>query len=98
MSKDIGLQELLAAALNAPPDRQKAAIRILRGEMPPIHQPNAQSQPMLLSMSQAAKLAGISRSTLWKCIRAERIKPVEVIPGFRRIRLVDIQKLAGVTP
>ena len=96
MNKDSILQELLSAALAAPSDRQKAALQILRGETPV--ELNSSKDPLLLSMSQAARMAGISRSSLWKCVRAKKIKPVEIIPGFRRIRLVDIQKLAGLNP
>ena len=84
--------EFFAAARTATEQQMARAIPILRGAEPP--SPTA-SGPLLLSMGDAARLAGISRCTLWRCIGDGRIKPIEVRAGFFRVRRRDILALAG---
>lgn len=91
MQQDVA-GEFFAAARTANEQQMARAIPILRGMEPsaPIT-----TGPLLLSMGDAAKLAGISRCTLWRCIRDGRIKPVEIRTGFFRVRRSDVEALAG---
>lgn len=91
MQQDVA-GEFFAAARTATEQQMARAIPILRGLEPSAPTP---SGPLLLSMGEAAQLAGISRCTLWRCIQDGRIKPVEVRTGFFRIRRRDIEALAG---
>lgn len=91
MQQDVA-GEFFAAARTATEQQMARAIPILRGMEPPAPTP---SGPLLLSMGEAAKLAGISRCTLWRCIRDGRIKPVAVRDRFFRVRRADIEALAG---
>lgn len=88
--------ELVQALLSAPDDRRDAALRVLRGEIP-----SAQSHdgsPLLYSVGQAAKRLNVSRSTVWRALRARGIKKVELYPGCERIRRADLEALAGGAP
>ena len=67
--------------------------RILDGKFPArVEMPTG---PMLLGMTPAAKLLGVSRATLWRIIKAGRLSKVEVLPGSFRIRRADLEALAA---
>ena len=85
--------DLLAAVVAASSDRKALALRVLRGE--PIEPPTGQpSAPLLLGMTGAAKLLGVSRATLWRIIQSGRIEKVELFPGSYRLRRADIEQIA----
>ena len=85
--------ERLMKFLQATPEQQKQIERILDGKGPDQQLPA--TGPLLLGMSAAAKLAGISRATLWRMCQAQRLKKVEILPGSFRIRRADIEKLCS---
>jgi predicted DNA-binding transcriptional regulator AlpA len=79
--------------LNATPEQQAAIERVLNGQM---EAPcPATTGPLLLMMGDAAKLAGISRATLWRMIKLGKFKPVEILPGTFRVRRADIEAMAS---
>ena len=88
--------DLLAAVVAATPDRGESALRVLRDEVP---QPAARptTGPLLLGMGAAAKFLGVSRSTLWRVLRAGTIQRVELFPGSFRVRREDLEALAAGT-
>lgn len=47
----------------------------------------------LVTQAEASRLASISRFTFRKLVLAGRIKPVEILPGFRRYRRADVESL-----
>jgi excisionase family DNA binding protein len=86
--------ELLAAVVAATPERKVAGLRVLRGEAT---EPAARAVtgPLLLGMGAAAKLLGVSRSTLWRVCLAGRIQRVELFAGSYRVRREDLEALAA---
>ncbi len=85
--------ERLMKFLQATPQQQVAIDLILAGQMP-MTAP-ASVGPLLLGMSNAANLIGLSRATLWRMIRAGRLERVEVLPGSFRVRRADIEAIVG---
>lgn len=85
--------EFFAVARTATPEAMAKAIPILKGvagELPP--------GPMLVPPSLAVKLTGLSRSTLYRMSREGRLETVEVRPGCRRFRRIDLANLVGALP
>ena len=79
--------------LSATPEQQAAIERVLNGQ---VEAPRpATTGPLLLMMGDAAKLAGISRATLWRMIKMGKFKRVEILPGTFRVRRADIEALAS---
>ena len=86
--------ELLQAVLSATDERKDQALRVLRGEVSDVPA-KAVNGPLLLGMSAAAKLLGISRATLWRILRAGTIVKIELFPGSYRVRREDLEALAA---
>lgn len=86
----------LLKILKAPPEQQTLIDRVLAGEKPFPHHRSLDS-PLLLGMGASAKLLGVSRGTLWRMIRAGRLKKVEILPGSFRIRQRDLERFASRT-
>jgi len=85
--------ERLLKILQATPEQQAAIDRVLAGE-----QPVTAARvvgPLLLGMSNAARLLGVSRATLWRMIRAGKLARVEVLAGSFRVRRADVEAIAG---
>ena len=85
---------LLMQVLQAKPEQRVAIERILRGE-PPSPCLSPKTGPLLLRMSQAAKLLGISRTSVWRAIAAGRLQKIEILPNSYRVRREDVEALAG---
>lgn len=83
--------ELLAALLSAPADRKHTALQVLKGVSPPT---SSASGPMLLTLSKAAELLGVSRSTIYRFIIRGTLPSVEIGLGRARVRRTDIEALA----
>jgi len=84
--------ERLLKLLQATSEQQAAIDRVLAGELP-----SATARPvgpLLLGMSKAAGLLGVSRATLWRMIRAGKLARVEVLAGSFRVRRADIEAIA----
>jgi len=85
--------ERLLKILQATPEQQAAIDRVLAGELPAaMARPVG---PLLLGMSNAAALLGVSRATLWRMIRAGKLARVEVLAGSFRVRRADVEAIAG---
>lgn len=85
--------EFFAAARTASPEAMAKAIPILKGaacELPP--------GPMLVPPTLAVKLTGLSRSTLYRMAQERRLETVEVRPGCRRFRRIELARLVGALP
>jgi len=55
--------------------------------------------PLLLSASQAARLVGISTSTLWRLLSANKFpKPVHPVPSLTRFRRADVESYVAKLP
>ncbi len=79
--------------LQAPPDVQARIDALLENRQEPLP---VTTGPLLLNMGDGCKFLGVSRSTMWRLIKADRIIPVEIRPGSFRVRRYDLEKLAGV--
>ena len=91
MSNELIPATTLQALLTATPERREAALRLLRGESTAA----ADDRPLLYSVTEAAERLNLSRASVWRAIRAGRLKKVEVFPGCLRLRRVDVEALAG---
>ncbi len=85
----------LIRILQATPQQQSEIDRILEGLALP--EPEPVRGPLLLTATQAAKLSGLSRSTLWRLEKRRLLSRVEVLPGTFRFRRADIEALARGT-
>ena len=83
------LDELMDAWFPATDEVKSRALLILQGEDIPSHI----DEPLLLTMCQASKLMGLSRSSLWRVLKAGRLEKVELFAGSYRIRKSDILNL-----
>jgi predicted DNA-binding transcriptional regulator AlpA len=81
----------LIKLLSATPEQQSAVDKILDGKM--VKQTEQLSGPLLLNMTESAKLLGCSRTCLWRVLRAGRLKKVELFPGSFRLRRSDLLEL-----
>lgn len=85
--------DLLREIATADDGLKAEALRLFRGEQSP--SAPASSGPLLLTVADAAVLLGISRCSIWRAIRAGRLKKIELYPGFERLRRSDVEALAG---
>ena len=93
MTIQLNPNERMIKFLQASPEMQAEIDRILEGQFPArVQMPTG---PMLLGMTPAAKLLGVSRATLWRIIKAGRLSKVEVLPGSFHIRRADLEALAA---
>ena len=85
--------EFFAVARTATEERMALAIPILRGDqLAPTH---SEDGPLLYTVTEAAARLNISRCSVWRAIRAGRLKKIELYPGFERLRRADVEALAG---
>lgn len=73
-----GLEDLVAAAMSAPPERREEALRLLQGQLP---KPEA-----YLTLSELARRLGVDRGTL----RRWRV-PGHDLGGYRRYRFSEVE-------
>ena len=84
----------LIGMLQASTDQLRAIDHILAGDS--VAQSNRPlCGPLLLNMSEAARFVGISRTSLWRLVKAGRLPRIEVLPGSYRVRREDVETLAG---
>ena len=83
--------EILQALVKAPHGRKQQALKLLRGEVSP--EPN-RDEPLLYSVSQAARVLGVSRTTLWRMCQSGHLSKVPVMSGTYRVRRADIEAIA----
>jgi excisionase family DNA binding protein len=83
--------ELLHAILSATADQRLSALRLLKGKATTTEA----ELPLLYSVTEAAARLNISRCSVWRAIRAGRLKKIELYPGFERLRRADVEALAG---
>lgn len=84
--------DLLQALASATAERRLAALRLLRGETPVL---TTDERPLLYSVNDAARRLNLSRHSVWRAIRAGRLKKIEIYPGCERLRRTDVEALAG---
>lgn len=84
--------ERLMRILQASPEQLAAIDRVLNGTA--ATQAPTTSGPLLMMVTDAAKLLGVSRATIWRLTKVGKLMPVEILPGTFRIRRTDIEKLA----
>ena len=82
----ITLEDLIQAAMLAPPERKQEALRILRGESPAGSAGGSQPPPEpYLTQKEIARRLGLNPTTLWRW----RI-PGHELGGRRRFRLPEV--------
>ena len=92
MSEKLSHEVIQAVLLTKDEHRIQSALSILRGESS--SDVRGHAGPLLLGMTQAAKYLGISRTSLWRLIRAGKFKRLELFPGNYRLRRVDLDRFA----
>lgn len=90
MSK-VSNDDLIRSIFTAEEAAKERALAILNGQevAAPLN------EPILLTMGQACELIPCSRATLWRIVRAGRLKKVELYPGAFRLRRSDIIDLVN---
>jgi excisionase family DNA binding protein len=81
--------ELIQALTKASTRRKTLALEVLRGQ----HDLKEPSRPLLYSMSQAARVLGVSRTTLWRLVQGGRLPKVQLRDNTYRIRSADLYRL-----
>jgi excisionase family DNA binding protein len=82
----ISNDDIIQAVFSASDEAKAQALKILEGRAP--MEPSG--DPVLLSMGEAAAMMNVSRATLWRILKAGRLKKVELYPGAFRLRRSDI--------
>ena len=82
----------LLKLLTASPNQVAVIDQILAGTWAPAR--SELKGPLLVGMGEAAELLGVSRATLWRMIKAGRLRKVEVLPGSFRMRRADLEAVA----
>lgn len=80
---------LLRAALEASPERARAALAVLRGEE---KQTAAPPQGLLGVKAAADYLGGLSRTSLWRLRRSGILRGITVGKGRRCFRIKDLDE------
>jgi len=74
----IALEDIMAAAMSAPPDRREAALRVLRGELP-------RSEPYVTLRGLSRRLGfGVTTLRRWRV-------PGHVVGGAKRYRVGEVE-------
>ena len=81
---------LIQAVFKATEEAKEQALPILEGRKKP-----APADPSLLQFGEAAELLNVSRSTLWRMMRAGRLEKVELYPGSFRLRRTDVMAIVS---
>ena len=89
----LSTDERLLRLLRASPEQQAAIDRILEGQMEAPRP--APTGPLLMMMGDAAKLLGVSRTTIWRMMKLGKLEGVEILPGTLRVRRADVEGIAG---
>lgn len=87
---DILADEFLSVFLSASPDKREKAFKILKGQVE-----TQKSGPLLMSMKDAYRYLGVGRVTLWRMIKAGKVRTVEILPNSRRILKADLDNIVG---
>ena len=66
----------------------------LAGRLPGDDAPQ-DSGPLLMTMKDAADFLGVSRVTIWRMVKEQTLRPVEIRRGVFRIRRADLQELSA---
>ena len=91
-------KEIIRLALandnSIPPDITEAIFNLLEGRLATDRAVSA-NEPLLITMTAAAKLLGVSRVTIWRMVKDGDIRPIEITPNVFRIRRQDLGKMAS---
>ena len=86
--------EVIQAVFSATPESKSRALLILQGKEP-IPDPAPATRPLLMGMTESAKLLGVSRATLWRMVKDGRLTKVEIYHNAFRLRREDILALVN---
>jgi len=84
-------EKRMTLMLAATPDVLKRIDRILSGE--PSEGTTDPGDRRLLSIQQAAQVLNVSRTTVWRLLKAGRLPFIELRPGSRRVPSAAITEL-----
>ncbi|NOU36531.1 MAG: helix-turn-helix domain-containing protein [Kiritimatiellaceae bacterium] len=84
-------EQIILSVFTADDEAKMKALDILQNKE--VRQ--ALSGPLLLTMGEATELLGVSRATLWRMIKAGKLKKVEIYSGAFRLRISDVLALVG---
>ncbi|VGO19148.1 helix-turn-helix transcriptional regulator [Pontiella sulfatireligans] len=101
--------EIIQAVFTAADEAKTRALAILKGEADPsslrgegpsgpeadLRPPSSEIGPLLMGMGEAARFLGVSRATLWRMIRDQRLSKVEIYHNAFRLRRSDILELVN---
>ncbi len=84
--------ERIRLMLDAAPGRLHRIDRILLGDEK-AEIPAADAGPVFVTVSEAARLLGTSRTSIWRLKCARKLEEVELMPGMIRLRRADVLAL-----
>ena len=82
---------LIGKLLTATPEQLKKIAAVFTGE--PTEGTTEPGDRKLLSVQQTAAAMGVSRTTVWRLLKAGRLPTVELRPGSRRVPSAAITEL-----
>jgi len=82
---------LIGKLLTATPEQLKQIAAVFTGE--PTEGTTEPGDRKLLSVQQTAAAMGVSRTTVWRLLKAGRLPTVELRPGSRRVPSAAITEL-----
>jgi excisionase family DNA binding protein len=91
MKQTATAEEVIPAVFPATPENRYRALLILQG----VDIPLRIDEPLLLTMGEAAQLIPCSRATLFRIIRAGRLRKIELYPNAFRLKRADVIALAN---
>jgi len=83
-------ETMIARLLNATPAELKKVAAVFNGDAT---EQAEVADRKLLSIQQAAGAMGVSRTTVWRLLKAGRLPTVELRPGSRRVPSAAITEL-----
>ena len=88
---------LIGKLLTATPEQLKKIAAVFTGE--PTEGATDPGDRKLLSIQQTAAAMGVSRTTVWRLLRAGRLPVIELRPGSRRVPSASVTEFVrrGVT-
>ena len=87
----MAIEQLMQAVLTATPAKRRELERVIRGETTDATTTTGKDESRLVTISGAARLLGVARSTLYRLAATKRLDTVE-LNGVKRITMRSIRQ------